>query len=608
MGISFVSRCLLCFLCVSASGAAGGAEYSQQAPPRFTARTEVVRLDVGVLDGRRRPLKGLIADDFVVSVDGVPQSIVAVTEVTVAGQEPLPSAWRDGLGSQVASNDIEDARTFLIIIDDVLIRSQREVVSAQKIARSIVDSLGPSDVAAVVFSRDNRHAQDFTRDKSLLRAAIATVKGGESALDGALRSLNVLRNAAQVMAGLPARRNSIAYITPGPRLTPREIGGMTAPEGDVSPVERLEALTRDGALANVRIYPFSPSGLSVEVGKLSHNALLRDIAHRTGGRAAVDDNAPEKQVAQMMAENEVYYVVGFTPTYPPGDGRARRLTVAVKRRGATVLPSTRYFEAEKVGDRPPAGGGVAPVRSALSGLLPETGLPLSALVDVGGPATDVASGLVGMSVRLRIGEPRNGATLREGERFEIETRVFDGEGRKEIEARNVVTQAVMLTAGSLELSDELALGPGRYNVRVAVRRLADGHMGAVYTTVRVPNYAPGGVTMSDLRVLAGGRSFGTAITLRRTFAPGEPLAISVDIHAGAQASVTRSELQFKVEDTKGVVVDARSEGWLPRAPGGGTRRFDLDTTTWGAGSYLVTVILRRSDGPVVRTLVVNMAR
>ena len=39
-------------------------------------------------------------------------------------------------------------------------------------ARYIVDSLGPSDMAAVVFPRDAGHTQDFTSDRRKLLAAI----------------------------------------------------------------------------------------------------------------------------------------------------------------------------------------------------------------------------------------------------------------------------------------------------------------------------------------------------------------------------------------------------------------------------------------------------
>ena len=50
-------------------GAAAGA----QTPPRFPAGADVVSVDVSVVDGDGRPVRGLTAADFVVEVDGRPR-------------------------------------------------------------------------------------------------------------------------------------------------------------------------------------------------------------------------------------------------------------------------------------------------------------------------------------------------------------------------------------------------------------------------------------------------------------------------------------------------------------------------------------------------------
>lgn len=49
--------------------------------PIFRGGTDLVQVDVSVLDGKRRPVRGLTAADFTVLEDGQPREIQAFTEV-----------------------------------------------------------------------------------------------------------------------------------------------------------------------------------------------------------------------------------------------------------------------------------------------------------------------------------------------------------------------------------------------------------------------------------------------------------------------------------------------------------------------------------------------
>src|SRR5690606_20338600 len=60
-------------------GAAVGAD-TQQQPPTFRTDTDLVRLNVTVLDKDRRPIRGLPAEDFVVRVNGQQQPVVVAVE------------------------------------------------------------------------------------------------------------------------------------------------------------------------------------------------------------------------------------------------------------------------------------------------------------------------------------------------------------------------------------------------------------------------------------------------------------------------------------------------------------------------------------------------
>src|SRR5262249_37306502 len=55
-------------------------------------------------------------------------------------------------------------------------QSQQLVLDSKAIARKIVDSLGPSDLAAIVLTRDTRFFPDFTNNRSKLIGSINEFK------------------------------------------------------------------------------------------------------------------------------------------------------------------------------------------------------------------------------------------------------------------------------------------------------------------------------------------------------------------------------------------------------------------------------------------------
>jgi hypothetical protein len=63
---------------------------AQTQQPRFRARTDLLTIDVTVLDRNRRPVTGLTADDFILLEDSRPQVIAAL----VALNEDVPLRTR----------------------------------------------------------------------------------------------------------------------------------------------------------------------------------------------------------------------------------------------------------------------------------------------------------------------------------------------------------------------------------------------------------------------------------------------------------------------------------------------------------------------------------
>jgi VWFA-related protein len=133
-----------------------------------------VHLDVSVLDRYRRPVRGLTPSDFTILDDGKPQQIAVFQAVEIAEPEQPSAPWMRDVVRDVHTNDrIQERRLFLIILDDATIQSDLHALkNVREIARTVMDRLGPSDLAAAIFTRDNRHSQDYTNDRARLLAAV----------------------------------------------------------------------------------------------------------------------------------------------------------------------------------------------------------------------------------------------------------------------------------------------------------------------------------------------------------------------------------------------------------------------------------------------------
>lgn len=239
---------------------------ADQLPP-FRVRTDLVQLDVSVLDQQGRPLRGLSATDFTVLEGRVPQPVVAFAAVDVPTWSVGTAAWMREVGSDVASNRLDARRAVVIVLDDYSTRWDPGVTRvAKSIAAAAIDQLGPADLAAVVYVVHRDHGQEFTLDRARLRAAIerfipsgmapasenrfsaSTPTGGlrvPSSIPGrsgdCLRDCvgMALRNVAEILGSWPGARKTVVLISPGQRSSGieerlsegDERGRMFAPPG-----------------------------------------------------------------------------------------------------------------------------------------------------------------------------------------------------------------------------------------------------------------------------------------------------------------------------------------------------------------------------------------
>jgi VWFA-related protein len=534
IGVSFVAAVALSL---------GSTSAQAPQPPQFRAAVDLVHLDVSVLDKTRMPVRGLTAADFIVLEDGKPQAVSTFTAVDYPDVEPPSTPWMRTVESDVRRNDtLDDRRLFVIVLDDGMAQANLQAVRAGKdAAKKFIERLGPSDLAAVLFTMRNQHSQDYTSDKSKLLAAIdryasgfrgmGRIEDGPNTDEFYLRaSTEVLRRIAEALTALPQRRKTLVYIGQGIPVDPATasapvlIGsGQAMAVGNAGmhsvllhrTMQALAAAQR----ANVNIYTLDPCGLRVPpppptVGWQTagpeatcvaglEQEFLKDLAHATGGRAAIDMNDLAPAVEQIFVENASYYLIGFQSTNPRQDGKFRRLEVKVNRPDVEVRARNGYNErhagrAEREAELEVS----APLAKAISGLLPKGDVPLqvwaASYAVPGQRNTNVA---ITLGVRQALGARSTAMT----ETVDVSIDVFTPEGKRRTGKSAKV--AVTLRPGAAgdvgyEIVSSLPLAPGRYQLRIGAKLMSDASTGSIYYDLVVPDVSRDAVAISAIALTA----------------------------------------------------------------------------------------------------------
>jgi VWFA-related protein len=591
----------------------------RQQVPQFRAGTDITRLEVTVLDRKtRRPIRGLTAADFKIKVSGRLQTVVAISEVEHAKVGAASGALAER-AHDVSSNERRPERLFVIVMDDATgTNDPFERKAGMEVANRIVDLMDRErDLGAVVFTRNNRHAQDFTRDRTLLRQAIGRfnpVPQGHT---------RVLDRTLQFLQEMPGFRRAIFFVSAGQAgaatgalRTALQNSLDTAELGRESGADVTLGAVGPGGISHVPVYMFSTVGLkaptagdlvSGRVASLFDNGTaeaFRRTARATGGRAVVDHNLPVAEVPAIFEEMETYYVLGFRHDYPT-DGALRWLQVDVGRPDVIVMPSDLAIEAPDTG---PEGAAAAPTVGRRSGLMEL----LEAAVSDG--TLPLRLGLVPMATSaagsetiatLGLPAPRDGMSGV----FQVSMLVFDGEGRRQLQR---VDRAISVKSGAAtEVVFPLKLAPERYAVRVAVEEVG-GNAGTVHATVVVPDVARDAVALSGVAVgraesgSIGGREaiqhlLPFAPTAIRAFAPSERVGALVRVYQGTRNRQGSVVLTTEVINDSGSIVMSTEQTYSP-TPGapGSEHRFELPLKQLGPGDYVLRFVAKGSGSQAQR--------
>jgi VWFA-related protein len=353
-----------------------------QQPP-FVGRAELVQVDVAALDSNRQPILDLTQDDFTILEDGRPRPIVAFTRVDLpsnAGDHAEPAGLAAPAGA--ADDDAtgpplwpDEGRLIVILFDRSI--PVHAGPAARTIASTVVDALGPTDLAAIVrtspFAGDGL-SQELTADRALLRRAIDSAYIGGTAPPsmgpGGLQEgrpdqwggdcwcgicvLDGIRGVAEAIRDVQRLRKVVVFIG-SDMASPGWAGRECFRRVD----DARSLLLRQLDAANITVHAFDPLGLTtdaVPAGGLrgfdaaarreygiQRRAALSDLPQHTGGRTVVNTNAPETEIRTALDESRTYYLLGFQPASAEPDGRYHRIDVKVKRRVATLRWRKGYY-------------------------------------------------------------------------------------------------------------------------------------------------------------------------------------------------------------------------------------------------------------------------
>ncbi|MFN6964115.1 MAG: VWA domain-containing protein [Pyrinomonadaceae bacterium] len=311
-----ISKILFLFALIAAAASLASAQDDD--PVKID--TSIVRLNVGVVDKRGRPITTLTRSNFSVFENGVKQDISRF--------EPTAAPFS------------------LVIVLDMSgsTLSMRQVMKQS--AFRFIDALSPEDRIAVVEFYDKINLRnDFTTDRRTIANSIEVSNGR-----GKTQFYKALDFALNKLAGEGSRRKAVIVLSDGVDTTVRDadreflsklpeasVPGAIKPE-DSALLQRI--LNKADALG-ATIYPLAlptgdpakladPTPRQIEMYKASR-ARLQMVADRTGGTLHKINRLEEMGTlyAQVAAELRTLYTIEYQPQNLKRDGAWRTIRIEV---------------------------------------------------------------------------------------------------------------------------------------------------------------------------------------------------------------------------------------------------------------------------------------
>ncbi len=328
-------------------------EQQEQRPPTFRTGTNLVRVDVSVMDKDGKPLRTLTPDDFELRENGELQSITSFKLVEANGQPTddlsLPIRSKQHAAAEAARDDV---RVFVLFWDEYHIDQFGSAVRArEQLSNFMLQAFGPTDLVALMDPLTPVDALRFSRDRRALADQVHQLRGrrglyvpARSAIEDAhlrngqdverIRSqvtTTALKSAIMHLGTLRQGRKAVVFVSEG-------LGRLG--QDTVRVVSDLIRTANDN---NTAIYTVDPRGLQAgSAGFGGMSPMLAALADSTGAEAIVsnDFNAALRKV---VLNSSAFYLLGYSPKDAQLDGKFREIKVKVKQGGVQVRARNGYW-------------------------------------------------------------------------------------------------------------------------------------------------------------------------------------------------------------------------------------------------------------------------
>ena len=628
--------------------------------PTFRAGVDVVSVDVHVVDGAGRPVPDLKPEEFTITVDGKPRSIVAADYVfhgvnasatPVAAQKPLPVFTSNWIGKLPAPG-----RTIMLVVDEENIRSGSARLAAQA-AGQFLDRLQPADRVGLVVLPRTTAAIDPTTDRARVKEALTHIVGHLLSVNTQLDTIFALgvseafakRNDSQKWAEVKARECGRRGAPPScptemdmyaeAMMADARTRGQNAARTIVSLMDALVRLPGPKTLVYIAeelpvsdyqaerteffsiVKPLGPAAARAQatfyvlqldrpLGEMEDRyenpsaqadadmrALgLETVTSVTGGRRMMLSGKIEAAFDRVALEISGHYLLGFRSEAADRDGKGHEIKVSVTRKGVEVR--ARKMFAYTADAAASDVDATASVNRILRAATTETGIPLSVATY---SLMEPGSGAPQMRV-LITAEIDRGVTKEAP--FTVGYTLTDGAGRNAGAAVEQVTlkPAVGNPDGPLVYTAAALVPPGTYTLRVAAAD-ASLRLGSVAHGFEARPTDAGTAKLSDLVVFDPYVTEAGKVRPSVSAAAAGQLTCYLEAYGGTQAP---DKVTGRLELADGVDSAARASATLDvQQPDGAGRMRMSGSIPLGdvpPGDYLARAVFLTDGNAVARVV------
>ena len=324
-----------------------------QRPPTFRTGTNLVRVDVSVLDRDGKPIRTLTQDDFELRENGEVQAISSFKLVEATGEPTddlsLPIRSPQHAATEAARDDV---RLFVIFWDEYHIDQFGSAVRArEQLTNFVLEAFGPTDLVALMDQLTPISALRFTRDRRDLANQVHNLRGrrglyipARSAIEEAhlrngqdverIRSqvtATALKSTIMHLGTLRQGRKAVVFVS--------ETLGRLGQDG----IRVLSDLIRTANDNNTAVYTVDPRGLQAGGGGFGGvSPLLASLADATGADAIVSNDF-NHALRRVVLTSSSFYLLGYSPRDSQLDGKFREIKVRVKQGGLQVRARNGYW-------------------------------------------------------------------------------------------------------------------------------------------------------------------------------------------------------------------------------------------------------------------------